>query len=119
MDNRQRIFILGNSLILNALGESLKRSGRFELTSLEMPKDVSVLESMKPDAIVFDLETPHMESIFFLSERCAKLLLVGVSPDTNIVKVWIGRQLRELSMQGLLNVIADQLHVSLIGGGTA
>lgn len=119
MDKRQRIFVLGNSLILNALGESLKRSGHFDLTSLEMPEDVRALEPMKPDAIVFDLETPHKESIFSLSESCSKLLLVGVSPDTNIVKVWIGRQLKELSMQGLLAMIDDQLHVSLIGGGTA
>ena len=119
MDKRQRIFILGNSLILNALGESLKRSGHFDLTSLEMPNDVKTLEPMKPDAILFDLETPYKESIFSLSERCSKLLLIGVSPDTNIVKVWIGRQLRELSMQGLLAMIDDQLHVSLIEGGSA
>lgn len=118
MDKRQRIFILGNTLILNALRESLKHSDHFDLTSLEMPKDVRDLEPMKPDAIVFDLETPHKESIFSLSENCSKLLLVGVSPDTNIVKVWIGRQLRELSMQGLLDMIDDQLHVSLIGGET-
>lgn len=119
MEKKQRIFILGNSLILGALGESLKRSGHFDLTSLEMPNDVRDLEPMKPDAIVFDLETPNKESIFSLSEACSKLLLVGVSPDTNIVKVWIGRQLRELSMQGLLAMIDDQLHVSLIEGGSA
>ena len=119
MEKRQRIFILGNSLILGALGESLRRSGHFDLTSLEIPEDVNVLEPMKPDAIVFDLESPAKESIFSLSERCSKLLLVGVSPDTNIVKVWIGRQLKELSMQGLLTMIDDQLHASLVGGGTA
>ena len=111
MEQRQRIFILGNSLILNALGESLKRCGHFDLTSLEMPKDVRDLEPMKPDAILFDLETSQMESIFSLTERCSKLLLVGISPDTNIVKVWVGRQLRELSMQGLLTMINDQLHI--------
>ena len=117
MDKRQRIFILGNSLILNALGESLKRSGHFDLTSLEMPKDVRELGTMKPDAILFDLETPHKESIFSLSESFTKLLLIGVSPDTNIVKMWVGQQLCELSTQGLLTMINDQLHVQLIGGG--
>lgn len=113
MEKRQHIFILGDSLILGALGESLRRSGQFYLTNLTLPKDVVELESMKPDAILFDLETPHMEFIFSLSESCSKLLLVGVSPDTNIVKVWVGRQLQELSMQGLLAVIKDQLNVSL------
>lgn len=119
MGKRQRILILGNSLILNALGESLKGSGRFDLISQEMPNDVRDLEHMKPDAILFDLETPHKETIFSMAENCSKLLLVGVSPDTNIVKVWSGRQLRELSMQGLLDMIEDQLHISLTGGGSA
>ena len=119
MDRRQRIFILGDSLILHALGESLARRGHFDLIRMEMPIDISNLAPMKPDAIVFDLETPHKESIFSLSESCSKLLLVGVSPDTNLVKVWTGRQLTELSMQGLLAMIDDQLHVSRIGGGTA
>ncbi len=119
MEKRQHIFILGNSLILGALGESLRRGGQFDLTSLALPKDVRELELIKPDAILFDLETPHMESIFSLSESYSKLLLVGISPDTNIVKVWIGRQMRELSMQGLLAVIKDQLNVSLIEEGSA
>lgn len=118
MEKRQRIFILGNSLILNALGESLNRSGQFDLTNLELPNDIKDLEPMKPDAIVFDLETPQMESVFTLSENCSKLLLIGISPDTNIVKVWAGQQLRELSMQGLLSVIKDQLNISQIGGGS-
>lgn len=117
MDKRQHIFILGNSLILGALGESLRRSGQFDLTSLELPNDVRELEPIKPDAILFDLETPHMESIFSLSESYSKLLLIGISPDTNIVKVWVGQQMQELSMQGLMNVIKDQLNISLIEGG--
>ena len=119
MEKRQRIFIIGNSLILGALGESLRRGGQFDLTSLALPLDVPELESMNPDAILFDLETPHMDSVFSLSERCSKLLLVGISPDTNVVKVWLGQQMRELSMQGLLDMIQKQLNVSLLEGGCA
>ncbi len=111
MEKRPHIIILGNSLILGVIGESLLHSGHYELTRLALPEDVRGLEAMKPDAIMFDLETPHMESIFSLSESCPKLLLVGISPDTNIVKLWVGRQLRELSMQGLLDVIKDHLNV--------
>lgn len=117
MEKRQHIFILGNSLILGALAESLRRSGQFDLTNLAQPKDFGDLEPMKPDAILFDLETPHMEFIYSLSESCSKLMLVGVSQDTNIVKVWVGQQLRELSMQGLLDVIMGQLNASLFEEG--
>ena len=65
MEKRQHIFILGNSLILGVIGESLLHSGQFEVTSLVLPEDVRELEPMKPDAILFDLEAPHMESVFF------------------------------------------------------
>jgi hypothetical protein len=117
MEKRQHILILGNSLILGALSESLRRGDQFELTSLALPDDFKELQPITPDAILFDLETPHLESIFSLSERYAKLLLVGISPDTNIVRIWSGQQMRELSMQGLLTVIKDQLSISLVEGG--
>jgi hypothetical protein len=106
MDNRQHIYILGNSLIL---GESLRQSGQYDLTCLKQSPDAADLESMHPDAIVFDLDSQNAESLFALPASCPKLLLVGVSPDTNLVKVWVGRQLRELSLQGLLTVIAEQI----------
>jgi hypothetical protein len=116
MARRQHICILGNSLILNGLGESLQRSGRFDLTCMESPEDAQGFDSMMPDAILFDLESPYKESVFSLSESCPRLLLIGISPGSNIVKVWIGQQLRELSMQNLLAMINDQLKFTLAGG---
>ncbi len=111
MEKRQHIVILGNSLILGVIGESLLHSGRFTLTSLVYPEEMKELESMPPDAILFDLEMPHMESVFSLTEHHPHLLLIGISPDTNIVRMWVGRQMRELSMQGLQDAIKDQLDV--------
>jgi CheY-like chemotaxis protein len=119
MEKRLNIVVLGNSLILGALGESLRRGGQFNLTSLSLPEGIKDLEPMKPDAILFDLETPHMDAVFSLSECCAKLLLVGVSPDTNIVRMWVGRQMKELSTQGLLTVIKEQLSMTMSEGGSA
>lgn len=116
MERRKRIFILGNSLIMNALEDSLQRCGKFDLTSRELPANVQELESMKPDAILFDLDTPHLESVFSLSENCTKVLLVGISPDTNVVKMWVERNMQELSMQSLLTVIKHQMDISLIEG---
>ena len=122
MEKQQHIFILGNSLILGALGESLRHDGRFDLTILTQPPQACELESMKPDAILFDLESPHLESIFTLPASCPKLLFIGISPDTNLVKVWVGQQLHELSMQGLLAVIDEQLQnkskIGLCQGGS-
>lgn len=119
MRDRKRIVILGNTLILGALEESIRRGGQFDVVCLARANDVDELGSMKPDAILFDLATPHMEFIFSLSESFSKLLLVGISPDTNIVKMWVGRQLQELTTQGLLTVIKDQMNVSAFEGGVA
>jgi hypothetical protein len=109
MDKRQQIYILGNSLILGALGECLRSGGRFDLIRLAQPPSACELESRQPDAILFDLESPHCESIFNLSACCPRLLLIGISPDTNLVQVWVGRNLHELSVKGLLALIDEQL----------
>lgn len=109
MAKRQHICILGNSLILNGLGESLRRCGCFDLTCMEMPEDAEVLEPLQPDAVLFDLESPRKESVFSLSAGSSSLLLVGVSPGSNVVKVWKGHQLRELTTPDLLTMINDQL----------
>jgi hypothetical protein len=36
------------------------------------------------------------------------MLLIGVSPDVNLVKVWSGRQLREMSMVELTEIITGE-----------
>jgi len=111
MEKRRNIVILGNSLILGVIGECLLHSGQFTLTSLVHPEEMRELETIPSDAILFDLEMPHMESVFSLAENRPNLLLIGISPDTNIVRMWVGRQLRELTMQGLQDAIKDQLDI--------
>lgn len=117
MERRQRICILGNSLILNGLGESLQHISCYDLTCMEMPDDIDVLEHLQPDAILFDLESLGIESFFSLSANCSRLLLIGVSPGSNIVKVWTGQQLRELNIADLLAMINDQLQDALTASG--
>jgi chemotaxis response regulator CheB len=119
MEKRQHIFILGNSLILGAIGEKLRHGGQFDVTNLALARDVRKFEPIKPDAILFDLETPCMETILSLSENSSQLLLVGISQDTNIVRVWVSLELLELSMQDLLAVIKDQLNITLFERGRA
>ncbi len=108
-DRRQRICILGDSLILGALGESLQRGGRYDLTRLALPDGIRTLDAGAADAILFDLESTRVETVLSLQESDSRLLLVGISPDANLVRMWVGRRLRELSMQGLMNEIQEQL----------
>jgi hypothetical protein len=67
------------------------------------------LTALNPDVVVFDLKAVHKESLFSLLENCPKLMLVGISPDNNIVKVWASKQLRDLSTKDLIEVFDSQL----------
>jgi hypothetical protein len=116
-DKRQRICILGDSLILGALGESLKRGGQYDLTRMALPEDVREMDPGSADAILFDLETTRAETFLSLQEGDSQLLIVGVSAEANLVRMWVGRQLRELSMQGLMNEIRDRLVQDQTKGG--
>ncbi len=109
----RRICIYGNSVILGTLGLNLRTYPQFELTNLVPPwPDRQHLEELKPDVIFFDLEAEHPETAFSMLDRYPDLLIIGISPDSNLVKVWSGRQLREISTQGLLEMVDEQVKYS-------
>ncbi len=110
MEKRRRIVLYGNSVILGTMGASLQRFPQYEVVSLSPPLPGGrELEGLTPDIIFFDLNSARPKAAFSLLERYPGLLLMGISPDSNLVKVWSGRQLRELSTQDLMQVIDDQL----------
>jgi len=108
--NRQ-ILLYGNSLIIGSIGASLRRLSQFEVTALAPPlQEMQDFDSLKPDIILFDLETTHSEAVFSMLKTHPGLLLVGISPDINLVKIWSGRQVRELSTQSLLELIKSEVN---------
>jgi len=111
----RRILLYGNSVILGAIGASLRRCSQFEVTTLASPlQKMQKLDAVNPDILLFDLETIHTEAVFSKLKTNPSLLLVGISPDTNLVKIWSGRQVRELSTQDLLELIKREAnHLSV------
>jgi hypothetical protein len=106
---RQRILLYGNSVILGSIGACLERCAQFEVTTPAAPlQEVQELEALNPDILLFDLETPHTEAVFSALKTNPSLLLIGISPDINLVRIWSGRQLRELSMKDLLDLIKNE-----------
>jgi hypothetical protein len=102
------ICIYGNSVILGTLGLNLRLCPGFAVTSLNpSPTDGQELEDLKPDVIFFDLEGSHPQAALSLLEIHPELLLIGVSPDNNLIKVWSGRQIQEISTQGLFEMINE------------
>jgi hypothetical protein len=106
MEKRRRIVLYGNSIILDTVGVSLRRLPQYEVVSLPTAQQ-NELEETAPDVMVFDLEATRPEAAFHMLESRPGLRLIGVSPDKNVVRIWSGKQLRELSTQDLLDVIDE------------
>jgi len=114
----RRIVLYGNSVILGAIGASLRRCSQFEVTTMASPlQKMQGLNAVNPDILLFDLETTHTEAVFSKLKTNPGLLLVGISPDINLVKIWSGRQVRELSTQDLLELIKREANDLTVNSG--
>jgi hypothetical protein len=103
--NRQ-ILLYGNSVILGSIGAGLRRLPEFEVTTLTTPlQDLPTVDSEKYHILLFDLEASQPEAPFFLLKTHPDLVLVGVSPGTNVVRIWNSQQMQEMSLQDLYKLI--------------
>jgi len=109
METSKRILLYGNSLILGAIKDRLCRCPQFEVTTLLAPlEEMEKVDSLKPDILLFDLEATRPEAVFSLLESDPNLQVIGISPDINLVKVWSIRELHEVSMGDLFEVIKSE-----------
>jgi hypothetical protein len=106
MNVKQQVFLYGNSVILGSIAASLQRCSQFDVTTLATPlQKAQAFDNPKPDIVLFDLEAPHTENVFFLMKTNPALLLIGINPGENIVGVWRSQQMQDISLQGLLELI--------------
>jgi len=101
---KRRIVLYGNSIIVGSIGASLRQSPQFEVIPI-LPAQQNEMEALEPHAVLFDIEAARPEAAFSLLETCPAMMLIGISPDTNLVKIWSGQQLRELSTQDLFGLM--------------
>jgi hypothetical protein len=105
----KRIYLYGNSVILGTIGASLSRFSEYEVVTLKLPyENAQNLAATMPDVLVFDSDTTQTEDVFSFLKINPAMLLIGISPDINRVKVWSARELREASMQDLIQVIDSE-----------
>lgn len=102
----QQIFLYGNSVILGSIGASLRRCSQYDVTTLATPlQEAQMFDIPKPDIVLFDLEALDSEYPFFLLKTSPALLLIGISPSINRIQVWHSRQIHDMSMKGLLELL--------------
>jgi len=108
MEKPRHVVILGNSVILGTVEASIRRYSHYEVICLESIPDAVELKALDPDVMLFDLESNRPEAAFTLLETLPGLRLIGISPDTNFIKIWSGKQLREVSTRELMELINEQ-----------
>lgn len=105
---RIRVLLYGNSLLLGGIGASLQGESKFEVVriphALPNPSEV---EALAPDVIVFDSETPGSAAAFNALRNHPDLIVLGVSSDRNVVRVWFGREYSELCTADLKSLLED------------
>jgi hypothetical protein len=103
--NRQILFY-GNSVILGSIGASLRQFPGFDVTTLAPPLlENNALGTINPDVVLFDLDASTTEPVFDLLKTNPALVLIGVNPGSNVVRIWNSQQLQEISMQDLLELL--------------
>jgi len=58
-----------------------------------------------PDVILFDAQASRPDAAFSLLATRPGLLLIGIDPSKDQVRLWSGQQLRQLSTQDLVEII--------------
>jgi hypothetical protein len=77
-----------------------------EIVALSPPlPDVEALEALSPDVILFDVDLGQPEPIFTLLRDHPGLLLVGINPENEQVKLWSSAEGEVLTAEDLLQLI--------------
>lgn len=106
MDKRRRVIIYGNSLILGAVGASLRHCLDAEIIHLSQPlPEAQELSVMSPDVVIFDLEGPHPDSKLSLLRGQHDLLLLGVHPSKHELLILSNHTTQACGIVDLVNVI--------------
>jgi len=106
MEERQRVILYGDSLILAGVRASLETTPGIEFLVLDQPlnRPLEELRLLCPAAIIFDLGAVQPESLLSLLQQ-PDLLLIGIDPETHQALVWSGRQTAAVAVADLVSVI--------------
>lgn len=109
MEQRQRVLLYGDTLVLAGVRACLEANPRIELIALDAAQATEQdLLSIRPDFIIFDTCSTWPQFCYDLIQHRPGMQLIGIDPDSNQVLVWSGQQMSELSMRDLVEVIQQQ-----------
>ena len=112
MEERQKVVLYGNSLVLAGIEASLKAYPGIELICLDVqpPAEVQQLCALSPAAVIFDLGAVPPEFPFSLLREQPDLLVIGVDAAGDKLLVLSGQQAHSLTTETLVQVIEGRAH---------
>ncbi len=107
-EERQRVILYGDSLILEGLRPSLQARPNIEICVLDQPlgERLAELRSMCPAALIFDLGAVRPDCPLALLQQPG-LRLIGINPETHRALVWSGRQVTAVDVGDLVQVVVE------------
>ena len=106
MKKRRRVILYGRSIIMGTVGASLVRYPDLEIIVLSPPlPSIEALEELAPEVILFDDDLGRPDEAFDLLKKCPNLLLVGINPENEQVRLWSSTQGEVVTADALLKLI--------------
>lgn len=106
MKERRRVLLYGQSLILGTVGVSLQRYPHLEVVPLSPPLPTAQeLCALRPQVVIFDLESVPPEFPFSLLHEQPGLLVIGMDAAGDKLLVLSGQQARSLTTDDLIQMI--------------
>lgn len=110
MEKRRLVVLLGDSLLMDSVGASLKDRQGLGVMRMYAADDETIgqLRALGPDLVMVDLDTPHADFIVpFLREQPG-IPLVGIDADSNRVVVLSSQYRPAFSGDDLMEMIQEQ-----------
>lgn len=107
MNKRLRVILYGKSVILGTVGASLAHYPDLEVVALSPPlPGAGELAALAPDVILFDEDIGRPEALFALLQESPSLLLAGVNPENDQMRLWSSGQSSVLCTEDIVQRIA-------------
>lgn len=114
MESPKRVLLLGDTLVLAGIRSSLEGDASFEVITLDHMDDIDQeLRDLDPDIIIFDTGCENFQFFGSLVHKQTTLILIGIDPDNNQVRVWLGQQFYGLSVNDLIGIIRQHTSLAL------
>jgi hypothetical protein len=107
MNGDQRIVLVGDSLLMDAVEASLNDSLKLGLLRIHgnPAQTAERLRSLAPDLVIFDMNTPQLQAIVPLLKDHPQVRLLGLDAQSSQVVALSGQPYTTLSASDLADII--------------